>query len=74
MHIQQQSTVERRLSESPLSEPSVIRPWPIMLKMLPTIYAFEQLSAQKCCLLYYTQYCAHEYCNYATVYLQFYYF
>ena len=45
------------------------KPWPIMLKLLPIMLLS---SAQKCC--YYVQYYAHNYCNYATVCIQFYYF
>ena len=45
-----------------------VRPQPIMLSFLPII-AFEQCSKK---VTDYTHYYAHHYCNYATVYIQFY--
>ena len=43
------------------------KPWPIILKFLSIMLLS---SAQKICLLY-AQYYAHDYCNYATVHIQF---
>ena len=40
----------------------ISKPWPIMLNFLPIMLLN---NAQK--FAYYAQYCAHDYCNYATV-------
>ena len=45
----------------------VAKPQPIMLNFLPIMLLS---SAKK--FAYYAQYYAHDYCNYATVYIQFY--
>ena len=58
-----------QITSSPLKASILSKPWSIMPKFLPIVLLS---SAQKCCLL--CSIYVLKYCNYATVYTQFYYF